>query len=314
MSEHAESQQTSQPPTGSRPSQAAPWTVGRLLTWTTEHFRNHHVDEPRLCAEILLAKAMNCPRIRLYTQFETAPPTEAISAFRESVKSAANHAPVAHLTGEKEFFSLPFVVTPDVLIPRPETETLVQKAVELIRREKWSEPRVLDLGTGSGCVLVAILSQVIEAAGVGTDVSEAAVAVASQNVERHGLVDRATILRASGFDFPPGAVPGVGFHLIVSNPPYIPEADWRRLPAHIRDHEPASALLAGADGMDFYRMIAERAGSALEPSGHILVEIGAGQTAAVVEIFSAGGAYEHVGTYREPPDPHDRVLHFRPLC
>ncbi len=295
--------------------QAAPWTVGRLLTWTTEHFRTCGVDEPRLAAEVLLAKAMDCSRIRLYTQFEDAPPEDALTAYRESVKAAANHAPIAHLVGEREFYSLSFEVTPDTLIPRPETETLVEQTIALCKREGWSKPRIMDLGTGSGCVMVAILTQIEGAIGTATDVCPAATAVASRNAESHGVSDRMSVVVADGFAFHDGAGDGAsvagGFQVLVSNPPYIAEGEIAELPSCVRDHEPRSALVGGVDGLDFYRMIAADAGNVLGSEGHVLVEIGAGQASDVREIFVGGGGFEHVGTYNRAPDPHDRVVHFR---
>jgi release factor glutamine methyltransferase len=290
---------------------AAPWTVARLLNWTREHFEARGVDPPRLSAELLLAEALRCMKIELYTRFESAPTPDQIARFRELVKRAAAHEPIAYLLGRREFFSLTFQVTPDVLIPRPETETLVERAMAHAKQLRDEAIGILDLGTGSGCIAVCLAKFEPRARVVATDVSEAALAVAKDNVARHVCADRVRLLAADGLALPPDAVPPGGFHLIVSNPPYIAEAAVDSLPMNIRDYEPRVALAAG-DGLAFYRRIAADGAALLRDAGRCYVEIGLGQAEAVAELFRQAGRFKHVGTY---PDLAglDRVLAFERL-
>jgi release factor glutamine methyltransferase len=293
------------------------WTIGRLLRWTTDYLARSEVEDPRLAAELLLAHALGCPKIELYTRFDTVPDEPTRAALRTLVRRAADHAPIAYLIGHKEFYSLDFEVTPAVLIPRPETETLVDRAIEHCRSLGNREVRFIDVGTGSGCIAVAVLSQVRNAVGVGTDISAEALQVARRNAERHQVADRLTWLQIDGLDLPPEAVPAGGFDLLVSNPPYVADAQLDALPRNVREHEPRAALSAGPDGADgadglaFYRLFAARASEILAPGGSILVEIGYDQREAMVAVFARAGRYSHVGTWRDPGGPHDRVVQFR---
>ena len=157
------------------------WTNGRLLTWTTEYLTRHEVDEARLCAELLLAHAAGCRRIDLYARFGDVPASDVRDRFRELVRRAARHEPPAYLTGEKEFFSLAFEVGSGVLIPRPETETLVEAVVDHYGAKGLLNPRFLDVGTGSGCIAVAVLKQIPDASGWATDVCDVALRFARRN-------------------------------------------------------------------------------------------------------------------------------------
>lgn len=284
------------------------WTVGKLLGWTTEHFRRNGVDEPRLSAEILLSAAMGCQRISLYTQFDRVPDESAVATFRGHVREAAKLSPIAYLVGEKEFYSLTFEVGEGVLIPRPETETVVDRALDVCK-EQAGAVEVLDFGTGSGCIVTAVAVHCDRVCGVGVDVSPAAVEVAGRNVERHGVGDRVRIAAADGLSLEDGLVPEGGFDLLLSNPPYVTNEDWAALPVGIRDYEPKGALVAG-DGLAFYRIIAGQGPALLKDGGIVIVEIGAGQSGGVMTIFTDAGAFEHVGTYRGPGEHHDRVMQF----
>ncbi len=297
----------------STPASPENWTVGRLLTWTHEHFTRCNVDEPRLAAEILLAHAMACERIRLYTRFDESPAEKELAVFRDSVRKAAKHAPIAYLVGHKEFYSLDFDVAPGVLIPRPETETLAEQAIAF-GRGREAEICFLDLGTGSGCVAITVLKHLPKSSCVATDRSSAALEIARANAEKHGMADRVRFVEADMLALPADCLPDGGFDLIVSNPPYIPEAEWATLDANVRDFEPKDALTPGEDGLDFYRAITAGAPGMLAEDGCVLVEIGAGQGEAVVGVFCAERAFEHVGTHSAPNDPHERVLQFAKLC
>ena len=205
-----------------------------------------------------------------------------IRKFRRTVARRAEREPLAYIIGHKEFFSLDFEVTPAVLIPRPETETLVEEALKFLTPRK--PPRVLDIGTGSGAIAVAIAMNALDAHLVATDISESALEVARHNAMRHRCEDRIDFIDTDLF--PPG---DTRFDLIVSNPPYIADADLDALQPEIRLHEPRLALAAGADGLDFYRRIVAECRSRLNPDGALMVEIGAGQLNAVQALFRRAG-------------------------
>jgi len=288
------------------------WTIGRLLQWTTGWLTRHEVDQPRLSAELLIAHAFGCRKIDLYTRFDVAAAPEQLATMRELVRKAAEHEPIAYLIGHKEFFSLAFEVTPAVLIPRPETETLVQKTIDLCRGRPEAPGEILDLGTGSGCIAVSVAKYVPGVVVTATDISPEAIEVARRNAERHGVADRIRLWTADWLDLPPEALPPGGFDIIVSNPPYIPESRVDTLDRNVREYEPRIALTApGSDGLVFYRRLANECEGKLRPGGSVLVEVGHDQHEAVVEIFTATGRFTHAGTYRDPSDPHDRVVHVR---
>ena len=287
------------------------WTVGRLLSWTQEWLSEREVDQPRLSAELLLAHALGCRKIDLYASFDKEPREEQTARFRELVREAGKLRPIAYLIGIKEFYSLDFEVTPDVLIPRPETEALVSRAVDLINTSGADRYRVLELGTGSGCIAVAVARYAQATHVVATDISAAALVVAARNVERHAVSDRVRLVEADGLTLPAEVVPEGGFDLLLSNPPYVAEAEAHQLAESVRRYEPKVALLAGRDGLRFHKMMAREAARLLVRKGTVLTEIGAGQEPAVRQVFVEAGGWEYAGTYRDPADPHPRVLEFR---
>ncbi len=293
--------------------QQQPWTIARLLEWTQGHFARREVDEPRLAAEILLAHALGCKRIELYTRFDCVPEPPQLDQFRELVKRAAEQEPIAHLVGKKEFFSLEFNVTPDVLIPRPETELLVEKVIDYVRSlaPEGTGLSILELGTGSGCIAVALLAHLPGLTVVATDVSPEAIVVAEANAAKHGVADRIRFFQVDGLDLPAEAIPDDGFPLIVSNPPYIREVEMCGLDRNVRDYEPRGALTDGGDGLSFYRLLAsERVSAVLASGGQVFVEVGDDQSQEVAGIFADSGRFNHKGTYSDTTGPFDRVLQF----
>ncbi|OYW22765.1 MAG: protein-(glutamine-N5) methyltransferase, release factor-specific [Planctomycetales bacterium 12-60-4] len=255
-----------------QPPAAAPaqdvWTVRRVLEWTTGHLTKHGSDTPRLDAEILLAHARKCRRIQLYTAYDE-PLSDAVRAhMKELVKRRAAREPVAYLVGFREFFSLEFRVTSDVLIPRPDTETLVMEAVTVAKTR--TAPAVLDLCTGSGCVGVAIAKSVPGATVTTVDLSPAALAIAAENAAKHGVSDRVRCLEGDLFAPLP---PDQRFDLIVSNPPYVRTDELAGLDADVRMYEPRLALDGGVDGLDLVRRIIADAPAWLNPGGWLMLEI-----------------------------------------
>jgi release factor glutamine methyltransferase len=222
-----------------------------------------------------------CKKIDLYVRHEEVPAEDKRTAFREMIRKRADGMPVAYLVGHREFYSLEFAVGPAVLIPRPETETLVMEAVR--RLKPLAAPRVLDVGTGSGAIAVTIARQHKSVQVTAVDVSPTALAVATANAETHGVADRITLLEGDLF----GPVAGQTFDMVVSNPPYIAHSEFPTLAIGVRDFEPRSALDGGPDGLEFYRRIAADVANYLVPGGPVLVEIGSTQEAAVRDLFAA---------------------------
>jgi len=262
----------------SSPPNADRWTVRRVLEWTTSHLQSHGSETPRLDAEILLAHDRQCDRVQLYTQYAHELTDRQRAVMRDLVKRRANAEPVAYLVGHREFFSLDFKVTPETLIPRPETETLV---VELLERAgRLDGPRILDIGTGSGCIAIAAAVNLPATQLTAVDLSEAALSVAQENAETHGVADRVVFLHGDLFE---PLEPGRRFDVIVSNPPYVREDEFATLPETIRWHEPKSALVSGVDGLEVVRRLIADAPQYLVPGGSLLIEIAPEQATAVKE-------------------------------
>src|SRR5437870_3202891 len=198
------------------PAATQAWTIGALLQWTERFFAQKGVESPRLDAQVLLAHALGCARIDLYARSTDETPEAERTNFRELVKRRVEGCPVAYLVGTKEFYLLPFEVTPAVLIPRPATEALVLAALE--RLKPLTAPRVLDVGTGSGCIAVSVAKQKAGATVIAIDQSREALAVARRNAERHAVANRVTFIESDLFAGLPGQTP---FDLILSNPPYV---------------------------------------------------------------------------------------------
>lgn len=291
-------------------TQAAPWTIARLLSWTADYLAGREIDEPRLSSELLLAHALDCRRIDLYARFEVEPDAERVAEFRSLVKRAADHEPIAYLVGEKEFFSLRFLVSPDVLIPRPETETLVEVALDRCRTRSLTAPSILDLGTGSGCIVVALLTQLPEATALATDLSAAALDVARQNAERHAVENRITFVEADRFAIPEDVAEPGSFDMIVSNPPYVGVHAMESLPANVRDYEPKHALTDGADGLSIFRALGEAGPDLLKQNGALIVEVAAGQAQDAIETVIQSSRLIHGKTVKDRVLGHDRVIVF----
>ena len=258
------------------------WTIGTILKWTGQYFGDKGVDNPRLDAEVLLSHILGKDRLYLYTHFDQPLTPEELAAYRECVKKRVMRMPVAYITGRKEFMGLNFKLTPAVLVPRPDTEILVEAALEGLKHRE--SPVVADIGTGSGAIIVAVLHALPLASGTAVDISPQALAVARQNSQENGVADRLNLLEGDMLE----PVKGRLFDAILSNPPYIPAADIAGLEPEVRQ-EPRLALDGGTDGLDCYRRIMAGGRELLKPGGFIAVEVGIGQAAAVAELARGGG-------------------------
>jgi release factor glutamine methyltransferase len=270
------------------------WTVRRILEWTTGFFTRKNVDPPRLSAELLLSHVLAVPRIKLYTDYERPLSEKELSTYRELVRRATEQEPIAYLTGKAHFFNLEFDVSRDVLIPRPDTETLVENVLQFVRHQAGFEsPRVLDLCTGSGCIAAAIAYHLKSAVVTATEISPKAAEVARRNIDRLGLKDRVLVEEGDLFQPLSRIVDAQPFHLIVSNPPYIPTAQLETLDRSVREYEPLTALDGGLDGLVVHRRILAEAPARLLPGGRVYLEIAfdqgelAQQVAAEYEAFEA---------------------------
>jgi release factor glutamine methyltransferase len=281
------SERAADPTTAVRPAPAGRdriWTVLELLRWTTDYFKRHGIDSARLDAEVLLAHALEVDRLRLYLDYEKPVLAEERDRFRTLVgRRATERVPVSQLLGSREFWSLSFRVSSDVLTPRPETETLVEAALAKLPDPEGAY-RVLDLGTGSGAIALSIASERPQAEITATDLSKAALQIAAQNAD--DLQARERIRLLEGDLFVP--VESERFDVIVSNPPYVARDDEATLPPELA-HEPELALFGGADGLTVIRRLVAEAGDHLSPGGWLLIELAPMQVETVEEIFAAAG-------------------------
>jgi len=302
------------------PDETEGWTIGRLLEWTQKFFEKKGVAQPRLEAEILLAHALAVERIGLYMAYDRTVDEEPRTRFRDLVRRRAEGEPTRYLIGGCEFMSLALKVAPGCLIPRPETELLVEEVIRRTGRKRGLAPparsaavgesgerlSAIDLCTGCGCVAVSLAVHVPEAAVVATDLSPTALVVARANAEAHGVADRVTFLEGDLYAALDAAdVEPADF--LLANPPYVAEAEWATLQPEIRDHEPREALVAGPTGMEVVERILKGAPAYLKAGGALLVEIGAGQGAAAMEKASAVRGLEGAEVCKDYAG-HDRML------
>lgn len=260
------------------------WTIGRILKWTEQYFKDKGIESPRLDAEVLLAHVLEKQRIYLYVHFDEPLQPGELAAYREMIKKRVLRVPVAQILGEKEFMGLTFKVTADTLVPRPDTEILVQAAVDRLKAMAGEEPlRFADIGTGSGAICLSVLHYLSDTVADTVDISPAARAVAEENAASLGLADRITF--HTGDLLQP--LSGISFAAILSNPPYIPEADIAKLAPEVRLKEPHTALSGGQDGLDFYRRLANEAPAMLVPGGFTAFEVGIHQAGDVAGLLKA---------------------------
>ena len=253
------------------------------LTSAIDRLEAADVGSPRMNAEVLLMFVLGVNRAYLYAHPERELTAEEETRYENVLAQRATGMPSQYITGHQEFWGLDFVVSPAVLIPRPETEHLVEKALALAAR--FAHPRIVDVGTGSGAIAVALARHLSQAQIAAVDISAAALDIARENAGRNAVSDRIRFLLGDLL----APVRDERFDVVVSNPPYVPVVDRESLSVEVREHEPALALFAGEDGLDAYRRLIPEAFEVVEPGGYLLLEIGFGQSAAVAALLTQAG-------------------------
>jgi len=254
------------------------WAIQRILNVATEFLRDKGIESPRLCAEVLLSHQLKKSRVGLYLEFDQPLNPLEIAGYRSLIRRRLKREPLQYITGHQEFWSLDFLVSPAVLIPRSETEVLVEEALKLGERNLFSDschPKILDLGTGSGVIAISLAKEIQNATIWASDISFEALALAKDNAQHHNLN---SIKFCQGDLWQPFSNPSVSFDMIVSNPPYIPSEAFKTLPPEVRYYEPRVALDGHENGMHFIKRIIEESEMYLKPGGWLLIEMDPNQT------------------------------------
>ncbi len=260
------------------------WTILEILQWTISFFKEKQIEPSRLTAEVLLAHVLKKERIHLYVNHDQPMTPAERETFRALIRLRVQGTPTQYLTGRQEFWSMEFAVAPGVLIPRPETEHLVEAAIE--RAKTLENPAIVDIGTGSGAIAISLHKELPQAAISASDISETALNIARRNAETL-FPNGHQIAFVQGDLFAPFA--GQTFDLIVSNPPYLSAQEYDELALEIREHEPLTAIWGGEDGLDAYRRLIAEASNYLRPSGYLIIEIGSTQAEDVTRLCQENG-------------------------
>ena len=271
------------------------WTIFNSLFWAETYLNKFKTPNAKIDAEYLLAHILKCKRQELYLNPEKQLTNQEINTFKGFIQKRSKREPIQYIIGEEEFRGLIFKVTRDVLIPRPETELLVEEAVKIIERQRAKGKRqkaiIIDLCTGSGCIAVSIAKEIDNCKVYATDISEKALSVARENAKRHSVEDRITFLQGSFFE--PLNDQGLEgkIDILLSNPPYVSKKDMEKLQPEIKEYEPSLALYGGEDGLDSYRTIIPQALPYLKKGGYLILEIGFGQAEGIKELFARHSTY-----------------------
>jgi len=288
---------------------AGQWTIIKLIRWSTSYLKSYEIDSPRATGEILLAHALQLKRIDLYLKYDQPLVSEELQIFKSLIKRRVRREPVAYILGAKEFWSLDLEVNPAVLIPRPETECLVEVALDLMGQQiSGPQQRILDLGTGSGAIVLALASQQPRHMYFASDRFQSTVEVACRNAGRHGLSSSIHFLAGDWFSALNSS--RTGFDMIVSNPPYIPSQVISGLQPEIHQYEPVVALDGDRDGLACYRNIIGAAHNYLKPGGALLLEIGHDQREDARQIAAVSDRYEEFNCSKDYSG-YDRVISMR---
>ena len=268
------------------------WTIGSILKWTGQYFADKGVESPRLDAEVLLSHILGKERIYLYVHFDEPLQANEMAQYKDAIKKRIARMPVAYIVGCKEFMGLEFNVSPAVLIPRPDTEILVEAVIERLKEKE--NVCFVDIGTGSGAIVLSLLANLPQAVGSAVDISEAAIAVAKGNAEKFGVSDRVSFFHGDVYS----PVKDQVFDAIISNPPYIPDADIEGLQPEVKC-EPHGALAGGTDGLDFYRKLVREGVTLLKSGGFMAFEVGIHQAAAVAKLAEAFSEFGEVSILKD---------------
>jgi len=279
------------------------WTIIKLLSWTESYFQSHSIDSPRLTGELLLAYSLDIKRLDLYLQHDRPLNKNELSHFKALIKKRAENQPVAYITGEKGFYESDFRVTKDVLIPRPDTETIVEQALKILNVNKKNRPwNILELGTGSGAIIISLAKEKPYNYYFASDFSIAALEIAKKNAEKI-INNKINFFCTDWFS---SIKESMQFDLIISNPPYIPSSDIAKLEPEIREFEPMLALDGGKDGLNSIRFILKKAHCCLAPGGVILLEIGFDQKDRLINIVNKYSQYPSIKFIKDLSG-HNRV-------
>jgi release factor glutamine methyltransferase len=268
--------------------------VHDILNEATHDFEAVNIPSARLDAEVLLSFCMNCDRLEFYKNPDMTISETQLAAFRNLIARRSQWEPVAYITSRKEFWTFVLEVNSSVLIPRPDTEVIVEEILNICRKIDSPEMKILDIGTGSGVIAIALALEITGTKVVATDISEAALSLAQKNADTLGLKDKIDFRRGNLFE----PVNGI-FDIIVCNPPYISAREYEKLPAGVKNYEPQDALLAGKSGLEFYEKLIYQAAGFLQKNGWLLLEIGAKQEAGVRGIMEASGCYDSIEMSRD---------------
>ena len=267
------------------------WTIIKLLSWTESYFQSHSIDSPRLTGELLLAYSLDIKRLDLYLQHDRPLNKNELSDFKALIKKRAGNQPLAYIIGEKGFYESDFKVTKDVLIPRPDTETIVEQALKILSIDKENRPwKILELGTGSGAIIISLAKEKPHNHYFASDFSIAALEIAKKNAEK--IIGNKIIFFCT--DWFLSVKERVQFDLIISNPPYVPSNDIAKLEPEIREFEPMLALDGGKDGLNSFRVILKKAHCYLASGGMILLEIGFDQKEGLINIVNKYSQYQSI--------------------
>ncbi|MBI5524407.1 MAG: peptide chain release factor N(5)-glutamine methyltransferase [Desulfarculus sp.] len=271
------------------------WTIGKLIPWAAQYLAKYQVAAPRLSGELMLAQVLGCTRVDLYLRHEQPLTPDELAGFKALLLRRRSQEPLAYILGRREFYGLDLLVGPGVLVPRPESEHLVEEALK--RLEHQESPRLLDLCTGSGAVALACLSGHPGLKAVGVDISPQALDFARRNAARLGLEGRAQWLLGDLWE--PLAAAGGFFEVITANPPYVRDGEWAGLSPEVKDFEPRQALVAGPDGLEVIEQILVGARAFLRANGWLFLEMGQGQAAGAMKLARGVGIYQRLSTVKD---------------
>lgn len=287
-------------------------TIRNILKWAISTLKKAEIDSPVINADTLLALVLSCDRTKLYTNPDEILNDSDISRYKKLINERIRHVPLQYITHHAEFMSLDFFVDERVLIPRPETEILVETVLEKARDKQHSDKKVtiIDIGTGSGNIAVSLAKYLSNAEIYASDISQEALAIAMTNVQRHKVVDNVHLLHGDLFDTFSSHIEKGNVDFIVSNPPYVSESEWKNLEPELRDHEPYEALVGGKDGLCFYRQIIEDAHAWLKPEGYLVIEISETQATTIIKLMKNDGHYEDIEIIKDLQEK-ERVISAR---